>query len=169
MPTPELTLHYSVSSGGVSGLYVHPLHLRTATRGFSARLELQPASNHLCGQALVRWMVCERKSGGTCGKHAVSCQKSCQGWAVRRRECVRTKGRRPMRVACAAARLSQVHRWRVQACAQAKKSQAGSIGSRRTIKNSRRKCAGKSRPGQRARSQREASTRGGRHALLACV
>ena len=67
-----------------------------------------------------------------------------------------------MRVACAAARLSQVHRWRVQACAQAKKSQAGSIGSRRTIKNSRRKCAAKSRPGQSARSQREGSTRGGR-------
>ena len=162
MPTPELTLHYSVSSGGESGLYVHPLHLRTATRGFSARFKLQPASNHHLRTSVGPWLACEGESGGTCGKHAVSGQKSCQGWEVCRRDCVRMKRRHPWRVACAAARQLQVHRRRVQACVQGKKSQTGSIGSRRTIKNSRRKCAAKSRPGQSARSQREGSTRGGR-------
>ena len=74
-----------------------------------------------------------------------------------------------MRVACAAARQSQVHRRRVQACAQGKKSQAGSIGSRRTIKNSRRKCAGNvDQVSARAASERPPREEEG-DALLACV
>ena len=59
-----------------------------------------------------------------------------------------------MCVAYAAARQLQVHRRRVGACVQGKKSQAGSIGSGRTIKNLRRKCAAKSRPGWCAPSER---------------
>ena len=41
-PTPY------VSSGGESIVSTRPLHLHTATRGFTARVKLQPASyNHL--------------------------------------------------------------------------------------------------------------------------
>ena len=59
-----------------------------------------------------------------------------------------------MRVACAAARQLQVHRRRVQACVQEKKSQAGPIGSGRTIKKSRRESATRCRPGRCAPSER---------------
>ena len=60
-PTPGLTLHYSVSSGGQSGLYVHPLHLRTATRGCPARVEQQQPSNQLHRQSFGHaWPVRER-------------------------------------------------------------------------------------------------------------
>ena len=59
-----------------------------------------------------------------------------------------------MCVACAAAMQLQVHRRRVQACVQGKKSQAGSMVSGRTIKKSWRECAARSRPGRRAPSER---------------
>ena len=64
------------------------------------------------------------------------------------------KERHAMRVACAAARQPQVHRRRIPSCAQGKKSQAGSIGSGRTIKKSRRERATRCRPGRRAPSER---------------
>jgi len=43
------TYTYNHQHAGESKLEVHPLHLRTATRGFLVRMKLQPASNHLLG------------------------------------------------------------------------------------------------------------------------
>ena len=60
-----------------------------------------------------------------------------------------------MRVAGAAARLTQVHRRRMQPCVQEKKSQSGSINSGRTIKKSRRECPARSRPRRCAPSERK--------------
>ena len=40
---------YNNQHAGESKLDAHPLHLRTATRGFLVRMKLQPASNHLLG------------------------------------------------------------------------------------------------------------------------
>ena len=61
-----------VRSDGESMLYVRPLHLHTATRGFLARVKLQPASTTSSDErSTIGWPERQRAAGGGKGKLVV--------------------------------------------------------------------------------------------------
>ena len=64
---------YCVRSAGESMLEPHPLHLHTATRGFLARLKLQPASTtSIDERSPTGWPGRERAAGGGEGRRVVA-------------------------------------------------------------------------------------------------